>query len=193
MTSSALTEWNRSRRRRLGLLWVIRGQASLPWQERHADEMLVVRLMAEFQGFARDLHDEAIDFLAISATSNNQALASVLQIGMSSDRGLNRNNAGKENLAKDFARIGLLFWPALAAQAPLLVPGWTADLKDMIEVRNAIVHENRAQLLRLQNRGLALTRSVNQGWHANLDQLAANMDDVVGSYLGALLGVPQPW
>jgi hypothetical protein len=193
MASGALTEWNGSRRRKLGQLWHIRNQAALPWQERHADEMLVVRLATEFQGYARDLHDEAIAFLAITATSGNQALASILQVGMASDRMLNRGNVGKDVLAKDFARIGMIFWPALEMQARQLVPQWKTDLRQITEMRNSIVHEDRVQLLRLRAGGLALNRPLVQRWQGSIDQLAATMDDVVGSYLGALLGVPQPW
>lgn len=177
----------------LGLIWTIRNQAALPWQERHADEMLIVRLATEFQGYARDLHDEAIAFLAITATSGNQSLASVLRVGMAGDRALNKGNANKDALAKDFARIGMIFWPALEVQARQFVPQWKADLGQITEMRNAIVHGNRAQLLKLQRGGLTFNRSLVQRWQGSIDQLAATMDDVVGSYLGALLGVPQPW
>jgi hypothetical protein len=155
--------------------------------------MLVVRMAAEFQGYARDLHDEAVEFLAIGATGGNQGLASVLQAGMSSDRALNKNNAGIDTLARDFARIGLIFWPALQAQEPVLTPGWRADLRNLIDMRNAIAHGDKAKLLKLEAGGLVLNRALTYRWHGSLDLLVSTMDDVVASYLGALLGVPQPW
>jgi hypothetical protein len=100
--------------------------------------LLAVRMAAEFQGFARDLHDEAIGFLAITATLGNQSLASVLRVGISSGRALNRNNAGSDTLATDFGRIGLILWPAIVAQDPILGPGWKTDLNDLVQMRNAI-------------------------------------------------------
>jgi hypothetical protein len=155
--------------------------------------LLVVRFAAEFQGFARDLYDEAAGFLAITATSGNRNLASVLRVGISSGRALNRNNAGSDTLATDFGRMGLIFWPAILAQDPILGPGWKADLNDLVTMRNAIAHDNQAQILKLEQNGFALERALTKWWHSSLDSLTATMDDVVASYLGALLGVPQPW
>jgi hypothetical protein len=155
--------------------------------------VLVVRLAAEFQGFARDLHDEAVGFLTTSATSGNQSLANVLQVGISAERALNRNNAGSDTLAKDFGRIGLIFWPAIITQDPILGPGWRSDLGNLIKMRNAIAHDDQAQLLSLEQGGLAVGRTLVDWWQRSLDSLTTTMDDVVGSYLGALLGVPQPW
>jgi hypothetical protein len=112
---------------------------------------------------------------------------------MSSGRALNRNNAGVDTLAKDFARIGLIFWPALITQEPALAPGWRTDLGKLIDMRNAIAHEDRAKLLSLESGGFALDHALTSRWHASLDLLVSTMDDVVASYLGALLGVPRPW
>jgi hypothetical protein len=47
--------------------------------------------------------------------------------------------------------------------------------------------------LKLEQNGFRLERTLTDRWHASLDSLTATMDDVVASYLGALLGVPQPW
>jgi hypothetical protein len=193
VASNALTEWNSSRRRRLQLIWDFRDRAPLPWAERQADMLLVVRLAAEFQGFARDLHDEAAGFLTFTATSGNQLLASVLRVGISSGRALNRNNAGSDTLATDFGRMGLIFWPAITAQDPILGPVWKTDLDNLVKMRNAIAHDNQAQILRLEQNGFLLERALSRRWHGSLDSLTATMDDVVASYLGALLGVPQPW
>lgn len=155
--------------------------------------VIVVRLAAEFQGFARDLHDEASGFLGVSATAGNQVLANVVKVGISADLALNRNNAGADTLAKDFGRMGLVLWPAIIAQDPVLGPGWRADLGKLIEMRNAIAHDDQAQLIKLEQGGFAIKRALTKRWHASLDSLAATMDDVVASYLGALLGVPPPW
>jgi hypothetical protein len=155
--------------------------------------MLAVKLASEFQGFARDLHDEAVDFLVASATTGSQALDSILTIAMTADRALGRNNAGDDTLAKDFSRVGLIFWPAINAQNPQQGPTLRTHLKKLIEMRNAIAHDNEAQILTLESNGYALQRTVTRQWHTSLDTLTVTMDDVVASYLGALMGVPRPW
>jgi hypothetical protein len=155
--------------------------------------MLVVRLASEFQGFARELHDEAVEFLVTSAATGNSKLDNVLRIAMTSERALGRNNAGDDTLDRDFTRIGLNLWSAIGAQSPRQGPALRQKLKKLIEMRNAIAHDNEAQIIKLESNGFALERAVTRGWHADLDSLAASIDDVVGSYLGALMGVPRPW
>jgi hypothetical protein len=55
-------------------------------------------------------------------------------------------------------------------------------------MRNAVAHDNTAKLLQLAASGFTLNRALTRRWHHSLDFLAASMDDVVASYLGALLG-----
>lgn len=155
--------------------------------------MLIVRLASEFQGFARDLHDEAVEFLVTSAATGNPALDNVLRIAMTSERALGKNNAGDDTLDRDFKRIGLNLWSTINTQSPQQGPALRQKLKKLIEMRNAIAHDNDAQIIKLESNGFPLQRTVTQGWHTDLDSLAASIDDVVGSYLGALTGVPQPW
>jgi hypothetical protein len=155
--------------------------------------LLVMRMAAEFQGFARDLHDEAAEFLTLGATAGNQALARVLRIGIAAGRALNSRNATSNTLAEDFSRIGMIFWPAIKTQDPASGPIWEADLGNLVKMRNAISHDDRAQIVKLEQSGFRLERALTKRWHGSLDSLAATMDDVVASYLGRTLGVPQPW
>ena len=155
--------------------------------------LLVMRMAAEFQGFARDLHDQAAEFLTLGATSGNQNLARVLRVGIAAGRALNSRNATSSTLAEDFSRIGMIFWPAIKSQEPISGPVWEADLTNLVTMRNAIAHDNRAQILKLEQKGFRLDRDLTKRWHGSLDLLAATMDDVVASYLGRTLGVPQPW
>jgi len=155
--------------------------------------LLVMRMAAEFQGFARDLHDEAAGFLAVAATSGNQSVASVLRAGIAAGRALNRGNATGSTLAVDFGRIGMIFWQAIKIQDPVSGPVWETDLGNLVKMRNAIAHDDQAQILKLEQSGFRLERVLTRRWHGSLDSLAASMDDVVASYLGALLGVPPPW
>jgi hypothetical protein len=152
--------------------------------------MLIAKMAAEFQGFARDLHDESVQFLAASVASGKPRLSNVLQVGMSISRGLNRNNAGADTLAQDFARIGLIFWPAITSQEPNLGPRWQADLKKLIETRNAIVHDDKAKLLKLESSGFRIDRKLTKNWHDSLDQLAATMMMWLAATLEPCWGCP---
>ena len=155
--------------------------------------LLVMRMAAEFQGFARDLHDEAAEFLTLGSTSSNRILARVLRIGITAGRALNSRNATSSALAEDFSRIGMIFWPAIKAQDPMSGPIWEADLGNLVRMRNAIAHDNQAQVLKLEQSGFQLERVLMKRWHGSLDSLAATMDDVVATYLGRTLGVAHPW
>lgn len=155
--------------------------------------MIIVKMAAEFQGFSRDLHDEAAEFLANNVAGGNRAVADTIKIGLTSGRSLGRNNAGPDTLVNDFARIGLILWRAITIKEPTRGPTWKADLKDLMEMRNAIAHDDQAKLLKLEAAGLVIDRTLTSGWHGSLASLAATMDDVVASYFATLLGVPRPW
>ena len=165
----------------------------MPRQQRQADMMIIVRLASEFQGFARDLHNEAIEFLVSSAATGSPTLDNVLTIAMTSDRALGKNNAGDDTLDRDFKRIGLNLWSTINTQMPQQGPKLRQSLRKLIEMRNAIAHDNEAQIIRLESEGFVLQRTVIRDWNTDLDSLVAITDDTVGSYLGALMGVPRPW
>jgi hypothetical protein len=174
-------------------MWHIRDQVPLPRQQRQADMMVIVRLASEFQGFARDLHDQAVEFLVTSAATGNPTLDNVITIAMTADRALSKNNAGDDTLAKDFRRIGLNLWPTINTQNPQQGPILRTKLQKLIAMRNAIAHDNEAQIITLESEGFTLQRTVTRDWQTSLDTLATIMDDVVGSFLGALMGAPRPW
>jgi hypothetical protein len=83
------------------------------WRTAALNEALVLRLAAEFQGFARDLHDLGCRQFASWAASNNQALENVLHTRLSEARDLDRGNAHPGSIGKDFGRFGFQVWPAL--------------------------------------------------------------------------------
>lgn len=193
MTSNALAEWSGTRRRKLQLQQDIRKTAQLPWQEKQADGVMVVRLAAEFQGFARDLHDEAIEFMVTTVAGSNSDLLSALRVGMAANRTLGRNNANADTLEKDFYRLGMLFWGAINRAYPRRGHNWRQQLNKLVEMRNCLAHEDVAKQLKLQSEGYSLTESRVKDWQRDLDLLAEAMDDVVGAYLSRLLRVPRPW
>jgi len=192
MPSNALADWRGRRCRRLANIWAVHDGLPLSWQQEQAELLLVVKMAAEFQGFSRDLHDLSIDFLADSASQGNMELKVALKAGITSDRGLNRNNAGPDTLEKDFLRIGLKFWQYVES-AGQVARGWRGDLRAMMDARNSIAHDDEERLLKLRASGLVIDVKQVKAWQSSLDGLAATMDDVVSGYLGGMMGVPRPW
>jgi hypothetical protein len=90
--------------------------------DRGLNDALILRLAAEFQGFARDLHDLACDHLASWAAPTSAAVESVIRNRLREGRDLDRGNAHPGVVGKDFERFGFELWPALANRDSTLPP-----------------------------------------------------------------------
>ncbi|GAA1519762.1 hypothetical protein GCM10009677_61350 [Sphaerisporangium rubeum] len=154
--------------------------------------MLVLKLAAEFQGFARDLHDEAVDYFAVHVANGKAAVETILRERMTSERNLDKKNAQADSLLNDFGRLGLTLWSALE-RADRQAQSWRTELTKFNQMRNALAHDDQARVHLLRQQGYRLDHSTVQTWERTLDSLAQTMDDVVGDYLSALLGVGRPW
>jgi hypothetical protein len=166
-----------------------------PGRPRHTEQLnwaLTLRLAGEFQGFARELHDVAVDHFVAAVAGGNPGLANVLRAGMTTRRHLDRGNATPETLEQDYRRLGLRFWRDLQA-ASHRAPAWKRNLAALNDARNAIAHANQRSLLELRERGYPITLDTVHRWKASLDGLVHTMDDVVGAYVGRLLGTVSPW
>jgi hypothetical protein len=153
-----------------------------------------MRLAGEFQGFARELHDLAIELYVQQIDAVNPRLGRIVRIDMSRGRNLDRGNAQPGNLGSDFARLGLLLWPALDAASNSRSKKWNKDLESLNLARNAIAHDDQVNFLELKALGkFPITLTTVKVWRRSLDALAIKMDDVVGAYLGSIIGGPQPW
>jgi len=128
-----------------------------------------------------------------SIAQSNPALANVVQLDMTRHRNLDKGNASPGALGTDFARLGIMIWPALG-RVSARAGTWNKHLEALNVARNAVAHSDNGGFLRLQNLGY---QSINLGvvrkWRRSLDSLATAMDDVVGDYLVLLLGGPRPW
>jgi hypothetical protein len=162
------------------------------WRTEQLNWALTLRLAGEFQGFARELHDVAVDHIVAVVAGGNTGLANVLRAGMTARRQLDRGNASPGTLEEDYRRLGLDLWPDLQAASPR-VPVWRTDLAALNEARNAIAHANQNRLVTLRTRGYPITLTTVRRWKTGLDGLVRTMDDVVGAYLGRLLGTGSPW
>jgi hypothetical protein len=121
MTSSALTYWRSDSGDRLDELLAAhklmegtgRGRR---WRTEGLNAAMVLRLAAEFQGFARRLHDLGCDTFATWAAPTNVAVRAVILNQLREARQIDRRNAQPESLGSDFGRFGFRLWPALHAR-----------------------------------------------------------------------------
>lgn len=192
MPSLALATWRSDRSKRLDEI-VAAHQAvggtgrGRRWRTNELNRALTLRLAGEFQGFARDLHDLAAEYMATAVSSGNSTLEQVILKQASARRLLNERNASPDTLAQDFGRFGLTLWTTLSQASPRS-PGWKDSLSKLNAARNAIAHADDAKLKNLQ-----VTLRVVRKWRSDLDLLAGCMDDVVSTYLDGLIGQGRPW
>jgi hypothetical protein len=182
VASAALVTWRTTRRARLDAL-----AAARPAAPAHVDRALVLALAAEFQGFTRELHDQAVAAVA-TALCPTPELHAVVTNALIHQRALDRGNARPTALTSDFRRLALKVWPALTAADPR-AHDWRVTLVAVNDARNAIAHADPAGLARLGH----LAPSRVDGWRNALDALATALDAVAGRHLAALLTVPEPW
>jgi hypothetical protein len=153
---------------------------------------LTLRLAGEFQGYARDLHDLAVEHFIVTVAQNNPLLTRVIRNRMTQGRWLDKGNAHSKSLEGDFGRLGMELWPALKV-AHRRAGAWENDLNALNQARNAIAHAEVGKLVKLKQDGYPITLMTIRRWKGSLDGLVQTMDDVVSDYLDRLLGTGRPW
>jgi hypothetical protein len=83
---------------------------------------LLLRLAAQFQGFAKDLHQETALAFGELVQPTAPTIALVVAAGLQTNRELDRGNAHETALASDFGRFGLKFWLAGTTDQVLAAP-----------------------------------------------------------------------
>lgn len=195
MASRALALWSGTRRDRIDELYAAhaavggtgRGRRTATTQLNWA---LGLRLAGEFQGYARDLHDESIASLA--ATTVTQNLQSVLQATFTLGRKLDQGNAQPSSLQQDFMRIGVPILDRVKSADPRGAT-WLKHLDDLNTARNAIAHSEPAKLAAVLEGAPNLRLTMIKRWDASLRRLAATMDSVTSTELVTLIGGAAPW
>lgn len=189
MASASFGKWKAARARELDQLEAAhvalggtgRGRR---YATQQVNQAYVVLLASHFQGFCRDLHTEAIDYFvdSIQPPSARPAVRTALTWRRSLDRG----NPTPHNLAVDFNRFGMDFWPELYA-----VDSWAARretaLKDLNRWRNAIAHHD-FDASKLAGRTTVTLQMVRR-WRSACNGLARSIDRVVGLRILHLTGV----
>jgi hypothetical protein len=183
-TSAPLRAW-RGRRRAL-LDRLAAGASSEPLVEGY-----VVRVVAEFQGFARDLHDLGALRL-VELASARQRHVEPLTRAATLGRRLDATNPTLETLTRDFARLGL---EKLDVRLARSVPEWPdvrRDLRLLLSLRNAIAHGDRRTRDSLSKGGANMTVAWIGIMRTRLDAVATATDYLLWNELRRTYG-REPW
>ena len=195
--SVALTSWTTARAARLDhLAWVHRSAGIIdlggPAVRKVLVRSLVLALASEFQGFARELHDEAAEFLASTIAGGNQGQFEVIRNNLVIGRGVDRVNAKPETLRVDFARLGVAnLWNDIARAVPS-GHRWRQQLERLNEARNAIAHDEENKLQLLATQGFPITIATMHSWRAACNGVSRHIDTILENHIAQLTGV-RPW
>jgi len=192
--SDALDGWREERAARLDELFVAHSliggsTAGRRWQTEQLNWALILRLAAEFQGFARDLHD--LGAQAVAASVDGPMLG-VVQRSLVLNRQLDRSNAQPSALGADFGRFGVDWWPELTKKDARTTKR-QQQLGLLNRARNAIVHSLPTELAMLESEGHPPTLATVKKWRRGLNGLASTMDRVLASHIAQLKNDSAPW
>jgi hypothetical protein len=193
VTYSALASWQTTRRARVDSLVELYGIARGLAADSHVEQVffaLVLRLAAEFQGFVRDLHDEAVADVVRRSGSSCRVAGLLFMRSMTSKRDIDRLNASAATLTADFGRLGFAFWPELGARYRLS-DDWRRNLDSLNVCRNAVAHDRSSVLADLARRGWGADLTSVRRWLNSLDELASAMDDIVGKTVDRVSGIAE--
>jgi hypothetical protein len=195
VASQALSQWRSVALGRLSELeavhaHVVAGRGGKGAGTRQLNRSLFVALVAQFQGYCRALHDEAVDVHLAAAGPRQRP---VLQALLTQGRQLHTQNPRRAALGSDFGRLGFDFIGVVKAVGPS-----TRRRLDMLEVlvdyRNAIGHGDEANIGVIEGR--APIRSTMRSYVQNrrsIDALVGTIDAVVALELSTTLEMSRPW
>jgi hypothetical protein len=201
--SPALTTWRTERRanvaelRHAHALIGNAGPGSGPGRPPKAgtqqlNEALVLRIVTEFQGFVRDVMDLATIRLVRGSGSLGPYQAQLISAA-SLGRMIDRGNPHLDNIRLDAARLGIAqLGSRLQAKSPHHAEDARA-LKELVELRNALVHDDQDKLLALSRSDLRPTVRYTTTSLTVLDRHAHALDRVVWDHLVGLFPADDPW
>lgn len=207
--SSALEKWQGDRAAALQSLDDVHGKVTgrtrgRKYATKHLNRVLFVALAAEFQGFCRDLHEDAAIHISNSleiVPSNAKIVPVVLDALVrertvtlnkrDKDRRLDKGNADLSALISDFATLGIHLGNELKQCYPKMYPKWEKTIKSLNAARNGIAHSDDEKLA-ASERDHGLTLRTFRSWRSSLNGAAQAIDKVVGAYLTDLTGT-VPW
>ncbi|GAA2990052.1 hypothetical protein GCM10010483_38230 [Actinokineospora diospyrosa] len=169
------------------------GKRGRKWDTDELNHAILLRLAAEFQGFARDLHDECVDALVRALGLTNSRLEDIIGIvNLRANRKLDTGNASPGGLGTDYARLGMELWAELKTRYPSRAAKWNKKLELLNTARNGIAHDDETKLQKVRSEGWPMTLPTARSWRSALDALAGGMDTVCKTYFTTLTG-SAPW
>ncbi len=195
MTSDALVLWRTVGLARLGGLEAVHVHLNSTgpgrrWGTRQLNRSLFVALVAQFQGFCRDLHDDALHvYLDEANPLQRRNLDTQLRRG----RRLDTHTPRRSTLGHDFPRLGVDVIGGLKQH------GRTAELRlqsldQVVDYRIAVTHGDETTTGRIEAEGVVRStkRSFQQHRRA-LDSLADTTDRFVAEQLARFMAIEFPW
>ncbi|MGX7678278.1 hypothetical protein ACSMXN_05215 [Jatrophihabitans sp. DSM 45814] len=196
MPSIALRSWETDRRSRVDELFGAHATVGGTGPGRRTatkqiNWALTLCLAAEFQGYVRDLHDEATDVFIDRSRAPTAAVESVLTNLLTLNRQISVKNATASTLQQDFARFGFKVLDEVRVR---YVRGarWLAALDAINGARNGIAHSDHDKIL-IAAGGKPITLSAVKNWDATLRALARAIDRVTAEKLAAITAGDRPW
>ena len=143
----------------------------------------IIRVVAEFQGFARDVYDLAVEHL-VKVAAPREDLVILLTTAIKRGRQMDAGNATLTALRSDFGRLGVR---NLEGKLAARYPQWDRDKGGidpvrygaLIDVRNALAHGNQQQIDELRRQGRLDTLTWGRKQLAVLNRAARGLDRTV--------------
>ena len=195
MTSRAKRIWDTVSRERLDELEQIHrdtrgGGRGRRWYTRQLNLSLFLALVAQFQMYSRNLHDDAV---GIYLSEADPRWVSVMERLFTQGRKLERENPRRSALGSDFGRLGFEFIPALKARGSLAIRD--LDRLDLlIDFRNAVAHGDDGRINEFETKGtIRPTLKSYRQFRKAIGRLVDKMDSVVAAEIATQLKVTRPW
>jgi hypothetical protein len=193
--SRARTAWKTTRSAELDRVFSVHHEltgrgAGRRWEAEHLIGAIVARLVAEFQGYCRDLHDEAVDHVVGCLGVTDPGLLALTRAAYIRGRDLNTGNPTWNALKNDFGRLEMRLQRDMDARFTS-TPRLRQVLADLLYTRNAFVHADDVKLMNCRNRQLLWLRQMRL-WRGSLNRLVSSIDGAVGAHLKLLTG-QNPW
>lgn len=195
MTSASLDRWRHDRAAQLDELVTAHQLVGASATGRRAtgelNRAMILRLAAQFQGFARDLHQEAALAFGRYAQPDAPAVAQVVAAGIQASRDLNRRNASSDAIGNDFDRLGINLWEVMQTRDKR-TGARRQQLQWFNAARNGVAHDDDDKINKVTDAGFRIDLATIRRWRGALDGLAGTMDVVVADHLAQLFRQSRP-
>lgn len=195
MQSAALTRWRTEGLARLGELEGVHANlvgtgAGRKWGTTQLNRSLFLALVAQFQSYCRDLHDEAATVHVDAAIAGQKQ---TLRLLIRQGRRLDTHNPRRSVLGHDFSRLGFSLLDDLKATGRATVER-LERLDALVDYRNAIGHGDESRITTLEaSGGVKATKKSYLEHRRSLEALAGTIDETVAAGLARVLGTAAPW